>query len=67
MRIFKAATWLAPSAGRAVTFFRRWRHGLPFGALEAVWPDSGLIGKLYKIQLTFSRRVVLVADNPGAK
>jgi len=38
---------------------------LPFGALEAVWPENRIIGKLYKLQLTFSRRVVVLGCNPG--
>jgi SAM-dependent methyltransferase len=38
---------------------------LPFGALHAWFPTSRLCLKLYKIQLTFSRKVLIVGENPG--
>lgn len=37
---------------------------LPFGLLAALFPGSGLLGKLYKLQLTFSRRVLIRGHNP---
>ena len=40
---------------------------LPFGALGALCPGNRIINKLYKIQLTFSRRVVVIGRNPGDK
>lgn len=33
---------------------------LPFGALEAVFPNNKLVSKLFKLQLTFSRRVIVM-------
>ena len=38
---------------------------LPFGILSAAFPDNKLLYKLYKGQLTFLRKVLIVADNPG--
>ena len=38
---------------------------LPFGALNAWFPDNKVFYKLYKIQLTFSRKVLILAEKPG--
>lgn len=38
---------------------------LPFGLLHAWFPTSRLCLKLYKIQLTFSRKVLIVGENCG--
>jgi len=38
---------------------------LPFGRLNALFPDNKVFYKLYKIQLTFSRRVLILAEKPG--
>lgn len=36
---------------------------LPFGALEALLPRCPICGRLYKLQLTFSRRVLILGYN----
>jgi SAM-dependent methyltransferase len=36
---------------------------LPFGALEALFPRCGLCSRLYKLQLTLSRRVLILGHN----
>lgn len=38
---------------------------LPFGTLNAWFPDNKVFYKLYKIQLTFSRKVLILAEKPG--
>ncbi len=38
---------------------------LPFGAFHAWWPGSRLCLKLYKLQLSLSRKVLIVGDNQG--
>jgi SAM-dependent methyltransferase len=38
---------------------------LPFGLFNAFFPDNKVIYKLYKIQLAFSRKVLILADVPG--
>jgi SAM-dependent methyltransferase len=38
---------------------------LPFGMLNAWFPDNKVFYKLYKIQLTFSRKVLILARKPG--
>ncbi len=36
---------------------------MPFGAMEALWPRSSICARLYKLQLTFSRRVLILGYN----
>jgi len=36
---------------------------LPFGTLLSWWPKSRLLGKLYKLQLTLCRKVLIVSEN----
>jgi len=38
---------------------------LPFGLLNGLFPDNKVFYKLYKIQLTFSRNVLILAEKPG--
>ncbi|MBN1506197.1 MAG: class I SAM-dependent methyltransferase [Sedimentisphaerales bacterium] len=38
---------------------------LPFGMLHAWWPGRRLFSKLYKIQLSLSRKVLIVGENRG--
>jgi SAM-dependent methyltransferase len=38
---------------------------LPFGTLNAWFPDNKVFLKLYKIQLTFSRKVLILARKTG--
>ena len=37
---------------------------LPFGVLNAMFPESAALSKLYKAQLAFSRKVLIIAENP---
>ena len=37
---------------------------LPFGLLNAWFPNNKIFYKLYKLQLTFSRKVLILAENP---
>jgi len=37
---------------------------LPFGVLNAMFPDSRVCDKLCKAQLTFSRKVLIVGERP---
>lgn len=38
---------------------------LPFGFLNALFPDNKVFHKLYKLQLTFSRTVLILGERPG--
>jgi len=38
---------------------------MPFGFLNAIFPNNRVIHKLYKLQLTFSRKVIVVAEWPS--
>lgn len=38
---------------------------LPFGMLNAMFPNNKVFYKLYKIQLTFLRKVLILAEKPG--
>jgi len=38
---------------------------LPFGWFDAVFPHCPVFGRLYKVQLTFSRRVLILGHNPA--
>ncbi|MHC4555737.1 MAG: class I SAM-dependent methyltransferase [Planctomycetota bacterium] len=38
---------------------------LPFGLLNAMFPDNKVFYKLYKIQLTFSRKVLILGEKPA--
>lgn len=38
---------------------------LPFGLLNAIFPDSRIFYKLYKVQLTFSRKVLILGEKPS--
>ncbi len=38
---------------------------MPFGLFNAWFPDNKVFYKLYKIQLTFSRKVLILARKPG--
>ncbi len=38
---------------------------LPFGILNGLFPDNKVFYKLYKIQLTFLRKVLILAEKPG--
>ncbi|MHC4596538.1 MAG: class I SAM-dependent methyltransferase [Planctomycetota bacterium] len=38
---------------------------LPFGLLNAFFPDNKIVYKLYKMQLAFSRKVLILAEKSG--
>ncbi len=38
---------------------------LPFGLLNAIFPDSKILYKLYKVQLTFMRKVLILGEKPS--
>ncbi len=38
---------------------------LPFGTLNAWFPDNKVVYKLYKMQLAFSRKVLILAEKPS--
>jgi len=38
---------------------------LPFGLLNAIFPDNKIFYKLYKIQLTFLRKVLIIGEKAG--
>jgi SAM-dependent methyltransferase len=38
---------------------------LPFGLFNALFPDNKIFYKLYKIQLTFLRKVLMIGEKPG--
>ena len=53
-----------PFQGAAAVILSAVAARLPFGALEALFPDCPVCGRLYKLQLTFSRRVLILGQNP---
>lgn len=52
-----------PFVGPAAVFLSAFVSRMPFGALEALFPRCRLCARLYKLQLTFSRRVLILARN----
>lgn len=38
---------------------------LPFGFFNAFFPDNKVVYKLYKVQLAFSRKVLILGEKPG--
>ena len=38
---------------------------LPFGLLNAIFPDSKILYKLYNVQLTFMRKVLILGEKPS--
>jgi len=52
-----------PFGGPAAVLLAALASHLPFGALESLWPNNRLISRLFKLQLTFSRRVIVVGQN----
>lgn len=53
-----------PFVGAGSVILSAFASRLPFGALEALFPRCRVCSRLYKVQLTFSRRVVIVGQNP---
>jgi SAM-dependent methyltransferase len=53
-----------PFRGAAAVILSALASRLPFGALEALSPGCPACSRLYKLQLTFSRRVLILGHNP---
>jgi SAM-dependent methyltransferase len=54
-----------PFRGAAAVVLSALASRLPFGAWEALSPGCPVCSRLYKLQLTFSRRVVILGCNPS--
>jgi len=54
-----------PFRGAAAVLVSALASHLPFGALEALAPDCPVCRRLYKLQLTFSRRILILGRNPS--
>jgi SAM-dependent methyltransferase len=52
-----------PFRGAAAVLVSAVASRMPFGALEALSPGCPICSRLYKLQLTFSRRVLIVGRN----
>jgi SAM-dependent methyltransferase len=52
-----------PFRGAAAVVLSSIASRMPFGALEALWPHCPVCSRLYKLQLTFSRRVLILGHN----
>ncbi len=52
-----------PFSGPGAVLLSAFASHLPFGALESLWPSNKLLSRLFKLQLTFSRRVIVVGQN----
>jgi len=51
-----------PFSGAAAVLIAAFASRLPFGALEALFPYCPVCSRLYKLQLTLSRRVLIVGQ-----
>jgi SAM-dependent methyltransferase len=51
-----------PFQGAAAVILSAFASRLPFGALEALFPDCPICSRLYKLQLTFSRRILILGQ-----
>ena len=52
-----------PFRGAAAVILSAFASRMPFGALEALFPHWSCCRRLYKLQLTFSRRVLILGHN----
>jgi len=52
-----------PFSGPACLLLAAVASHMPFGALESLWPSNKVVSRLFKLQLTFSRRVIVVGRN----
>ena len=52
-----------PFRGAAAVILSAFASRMPFGALEALFPHGSWCRRLYKLQLTFSRRVLILGHN----
>jgi SAM-dependent methyltransferase len=55
-----------PLQGPAAVILSAVAARMPFGALEAIWPGCSLCSRLYKLQLTFSRRILILGHKGTA-
>jgi len=52
-----------PFVGAGAVILSAFASRLPFGALEALFPYCPVCSRLYKLQLTLSRRVLILGHN----
>ncbi len=52
-----------PFGGAAAVILSAFASRMPFGALEALFPYCSVCSRLYKLQLTLSRRVLILGHN----
>ncbi|HSW00386.1 MAG TPA: class I SAM-dependent methyltransferase [Sedimentisphaerales bacterium] len=52
-----------PFTGAGAVILSSIASRMPFGALEALFPRCSVCSRLYKLQLTFSRRVLILGHN----
>lgn len=56
-----------PFVGAGAVILAAIASRMPFGALEALFPACPVCGRLYKVQLTLSRRVLILGHNRRAQ
>jgi SAM-dependent methyltransferase len=59
----KSGYMSGPFRGAAAVILSSIASHLPFGAWEALWPSCPVCRRLYKLQLTFSRRILILGRN----
>jgi len=59
----KSGYMSGPFRGAAAVILSSIASRMPFGALEALWPYCPVCSRLYKLQLTFSRRILILGHN----
>jgi SAM-dependent methyltransferase len=59
----RSAYVAGPFTGIAAIVVAGFAARLPFGVFHAWWPGSRLFAKLYKIQLSLSRKVLIIGEN----
>ncbi len=52
-----------PFVGIGAVILAAFASHMPFGALESLFPRSSICSRLYKLQLTFSRRVLILGHH----
>jgi SAM-dependent methyltransferase len=61
----KSGYMSGPFQGAVAVVLSAFASRLPFGALEALFPTCSVCARLYKLQLTLSRRVLILGRNPS--
>jgi SAM-dependent methyltransferase len=59
----KSGYMSGPFQGAAAVIVSAFASRMPFGALEALRPRCPVCSRLYKLQLTFSRRILILGHN----